>query len=175
MPLAASEPVGENKVASRQRGEVPLVEQEVVSGQRHARQELDPMAQMTAMLKDLEQEVRLLKEGRTQEIKDNVPPVGNQDRTQPEGGSAVGGRTNPQYLTLANVSALLEQEREKLSGIPKKFSRDPPFPVELLGKPYLKGYEPPKFHPFDRRNGSAVEHVSRFIHTMGPYAGDKEL
>ena len=108
MPLAASEPVGENKVASRQRGEVPLVEREVVSGQRHARQELDPMAQMTAMLKDLEQEVRLLKEGRTQEIKDNVPPVGNQDRTQSEEGSAVGGRANPQYLTLADVSTLLE-------------------------------------------------------------------
>ena len=53
------------------------------------------MARMTAMLKDLEQEVRLLKEGRTQEIRDNIPPTGNQDRTQPEGGSAVGGRTNP--------------------------------------------------------------------------------
>ena len=65
------------------------------------------MAQMTAMLKDLEQEVRLLKEGRTQEIRDNVPPAGNQDRTQPEGGSVVGGRTNPQYLTMADVSALL--------------------------------------------------------------------
>ena len=78
MPPAASEPVGENKVASRQRGKVPLMEQEVVSEQRHARQEPDPMARMTAMLKDLEQEVCLLK-----------------DRTQPEGGSAMGGRTNP--------------------------------------------------------------------------------
>ena len=55
MPPAASEPVGENEVASRWRGELPLVEQEVVSGQRHARQELDLMARMTAMLKDLEQ------------------------------------------------------------------------------------------------------------------------
>ena len=54
MPPAASEPVGENEVASRQRGEVPLMEQEVVSEQRHARQEPDPMARMTAMLKDLE-------------------------------------------------------------------------------------------------------------------------
>ena len=95
MPPAASEPVGENKVASRQRGKVPLMEQEVVSEQRHARQEPDPMARMTAMLKDLEQEVCLLKEGRTHEIRDNVPLVGNQDRTQPEGGSAMGGRTNP--------------------------------------------------------------------------------
>ena len=87
----------------------------------------------------------------------------------------MGGRANPQYLTLADVSDLLEQEREKLSRIPKQFSRDPPFPSELLGKPYLKGYEPPKFHPFDGRNGSTVEHVSRFIHTMGPYAGDRKL
>ena len=93
------------------------------------------MARMTTMLKDLKQEVRLLKEGKTQEIRDNVPLVGNQDKTQPEGGSVVGGRTNPQYLTLADVSALLEQEREKLLRIPKQFSRDPPFPPELLGKP----------------------------------------
>ena len=64
------------------------------------------MARMTTMLKDLKQEVRLLKEGKTQEIRDNVPPVGNQDRTQPEGGLVVGGRTNPQYLTLADVNAL---------------------------------------------------------------------
>ena len=87
----------------------------------------------------------------------------------------MGGRAIPQYLTLADVNALLEQEREKLSGIPKQFSRDPSFPPKLLGKPYLKGYEPQKFHPFDERSGSAVEHVSRFIHTMGLYAGDREL
>ena len=95
----------------------------------------------------------------------------NQDRTQPEGGSAVwggGGGINPQYLTLADVSTLLEQEREKLSGIPKQFSRDPSFPLELLGKPYPKGYKLPKFHHFEGRNGSVVEHVSRFVHTMAP-------
>ena len=57
--------MGENEVASRQRSEVPLMEQKVMSEQRHARQELDPMARMTAMLKDLEQEVCLLKEGKT--------------------------------------------------------------------------------------------------------------
>ena len=99
----------------------------------------------------------------------------NQDRAQPERGSAIRGGAKPLYLMLADVNALLEQEREKLSGIPKQFSRDPPFLPELLGKPYPKGYEPPKFHPFDGRNGNAVEHMSRFIHTMGPYVGDKEL
>ena len=53
VPHTASEPVGENEVASRQRGEVPLVEQEVVSRQRHTRQEPNLMAHMTAMLKNL--------------------------------------------------------------------------------------------------------------------------
>ena len=132
VPSAASEPMGENEVASRQRNEVPLVEQEVVLGQRRVRQEPDPVAQMAEMLKDLQQEIRLLKESRTQEIRDNVPPVVNQDKAQPECGSAVGGGGNPQYLTLADDNALLEQEREKLSRIPKQFSRDPSFPQELL-------------------------------------------
>ena len=81
MPPAASEPVGENEVASRQRGEVPLTEQEVVSKQRNARQDPDPVARMIAMLKDLQQKVCLLKEGKTQEVRDNAPPLGNQDRT----------------------------------------------------------------------------------------------
>ena len=81
MPPAASEPVGENEVASRQRGEVPLTEQEVVSEQRNARQDPDPVARMIAMLKDLQQKVCLLKEGKTQEVRDNAPPLGNQDRT----------------------------------------------------------------------------------------------
>jgi len=43
-PLETSKPIGENEVASRQKNEVPLVEQEVVSGQRRAGQELNPMA-----------------------------------------------------------------------------------------------------------------------------------
>ena len=74
---------------------MPLVEQEVVSSQRRARQEPDPVARMEETLKDLQQEIRPLKEGRTQEIKDNVPLVVNQDRAQPEGGSTVGGGGNP--------------------------------------------------------------------------------
>ena len=59
---------------------MPLVEQGVVSGQRHTRQELDPVARMVEMLKNLQQEICLLKEGWTQEIKDNITPVVNQDR-----------------------------------------------------------------------------------------------
>ena len=72
------------------------------------------MARMTEMLKDLQQEIRLLKESRIQKIRDNVPPM---IRAQPEGGSAVGGGANPQYLTLVDVNALLDLEREKLLGM----------------------------------------------------------
>ena len=74
MPPAASEPMGENEVASKQRGKMPLTEQGVMSEQRNARQESDPMARMTAMLKDLQQEVRLLKESKMQEVRYNTPP-----------------------------------------------------------------------------------------------------
>jgi len=101
--------------------------------------------------------------------------LSNKERAQLEGGLAVGRGGNPQYLTLANVNALLEQEREKHSGIPMQFPRDPLFPVNLLGKPYLKGYESPKFHPFDQRKGRVMENVSRFVHIIGPYFRDKEL
>ena len=73
MPPVASEPMGENEVTSRQRGEVPLTEQEVASEQRNTRQEPDLVAQMTAILKDLQREVRLLKEGKTQEVRNNAP------------------------------------------------------------------------------------------------------
>ena len=77
---------------------------------------------MTKMIKDLQQEIRLLKERRTQEIRDNTHPLVNQENAQREGGLAVGGGVNPQYLTLVDVNALFEKEREKLSGISKQFS-----------------------------------------------------
>ena len=54
MPPVACEPMGENEVVSRQRNEVPLVEHKVISGQRCEVQELDPMAQMVEMMKDLQ-------------------------------------------------------------------------------------------------------------------------
>ena len=77
MSPAALEPVGENEVASRQKNEVPLVEHEVVSVQRREMREPDPMIQIAEMMKDLQQEIRLLKEGGTQEIRDNTPSLVN--------------------------------------------------------------------------------------------------
>ena len=74
----------------------------------------------------------------------------------------MGKGTNPQYLTLANINALLKQESQRHLKIPKQFFRDPLFPAELLNKPYPKDYESPKFSPFDGKKRSAMEHISRF-------------
>ena len=50
---------------------------------------------MVEMMKDLQQEIHQLKEGKTQEIRDNVPLLANEERAQLEGGSAMRGRANP--------------------------------------------------------------------------------
>ena len=65
--------------------------------------------------------------------------------------------------------------KEKTFGDPQAILSGSPISPELYGKLYPKGYELLKLYPFDERNGSVVEHVSRFIHTVGPYVGDKEL
>ena len=63
---------------------------------------------MAEILKDLQQEIHLIKKGRTQEIKDNNLLWLTKIEPNQNGGSTVGGGANPQYLTLADVNALLE-------------------------------------------------------------------
>ena len=45
----------------------------------------------------------------------------------------------------------------------------------MLSKPYHERYKPRAFAQYDGRKGSAVEHVSKFIDTLGPYAADEDL
>ena len=55
----------------------------------------------------------------------------------------VGGPQNikQRFITMAKVTALLEQERAK---IPKErfYAQRPPYPPRILSKPYPKRYEP---------------------------------
>ena len=131
MPPAASEPMGENEVAFRQKGEVPLTEQEVVSEQRNTRKEPDPVARMTAMLKDLQQEVHLLKEGKTQEVRNNAPPMGNQDKTELEGGSTVGvgGGNQPPVPNTGERQCPLGARKGKTLGDPQAIFTGSPIPI----------------------------------------------
>ena len=76
-------------------------------------------------------------------------------------------------MMMANVAMLLEREKAKM--LKERFySRIPPYPLRLLNKPYLDKYEPLTFSQYDDRKGSAIEHVSKFIDTTGPYTGDED-
>ena len=74
---------------------------------------------------------------------------------------------------IADITALLELEKAKM---PKErfYSRRPPYPVRLLSKPYSDRYEPPTMQ-YDGRKESTIENVSKFVDTMGQFAGDKDL
>ena len=75
---------------------------------------------------------------------------------------------------MADVAALLEQEKAK---VPKEkfYARRPPYPLRILSKLYPERYEPWTFAQYDGRRGSAVEHASKFIDTLGPYTENEDL
>uniref|UniRef100_A0A2N9F8A9 Retrotransposon gag domain-containing protein n=1 Tax=Fagus sylvatica TaxID=28930 RepID=A0A2N9F8A9_FAGSY len=70
------------------------------------------------------------------------------------------GNTNLQFVTLSDVVALIEKEREKLPKRTRHFVCQPLYSLELLNKPYPKNYEIPTFSLFDGRKRSALEHVT---------------
>uniref|UniRef100_A0A2N9F9Z4 RNA-directed DNA polymerase n=1 Tax=Fagus sylvatica TaxID=28930 RepID=A0A2N9F9Z4_FAGSY len=51
---------------------------------------------------------------------------------------------------------------------------DAPF-VTMSDEPYPEKYDTPNFSLFDGRKGSAVEHISKFLDSMGPFAGNGGL
>ena len=78
------------------------------------------------------------------------------------------------FITVAEVTALLEQERARA---PKErfYARRPPYLLKVLSKPYPERYEPRAFAQYDGRKGNAVKHVSKFIDTLGPHTADEDL
>ena len=52
---------------------------------------------------------------------------------------------------------------------------DPSYPLRILKKPYPERYEPRIFAQYDGKKGSVVEHVSKFINTLGLYAANEDL
>ena len=75
---------------------------------------------------------------------------------------------------MVDVAALLEQEKAKVSK-ERFYSRRPPYPLRILNKPYLDRYESRTFAQYDGIRGSIIEHVSKFIDTLGSYAADEDL
>uniref|UniRef100_A0A2N9GX05 Integrase catalytic domain-containing protein n=1 Tax=Fagus sylvatica TaxID=28930 RepID=A0A2N9GX05_FAGSY len=79
------------------------------------------------------------------------------------------------FVTMSDVADLLKQERERAPKEPRHFVRRPPYPIELLKEPYPEKYDTPVFALFDGRRGSAMEHISKFLDSMGPFAANGDL
>lgn len=47
--------------------------------------------------------------------------------------------------------------------------------MRLLNKPYPNKYEPSTFSQYDGKKGNAIEHVSKFVDTLGLYAANEDL
>ncbi|OVA08654.1 hypothetical protein BVC80_1613g33 [Macleaya cordata] len=54
------------------------------------------------------------------------------------------------------------------------FNHRPPYPSELQQRSFPKGYFSPTFTLYNGE-GSAREHVSRFLETLGEHEGDFDL
>ena len=119
------------------------------------------------------EEIRQLKADKTKEKGSQHDPDHVADREE----TLVGGvprNAGQCFITMAKVAALLEQERART---PKErfYAQRSLYPLKVLSKPYPERYEPRAFAQYDGRKGSAVEHVSKFIDTLGPYTADEEL
>uniref|UniRef100_A0A2N9I6H1 RNA-directed DNA polymerase n=1 Tax=Fagus sylvatica TaxID=28930 RepID=A0A2N9I6H1_FAGSY len=79
------------------------------------------------------------------------------------------------FVTMSDVADLLKQERERPPKEPRHFVRRPPYPIELLKEPYPEKYDTPVFALFDGRKGNAMEHISKFLDSMGPFAAHGDL
>ena len=53
--------------------------------------------------------------------------------------------------------------------------RRPSYSIELLKEPYQEKYDTPVFALFDGRKESAMEHISKFLDSMGPFAAHGDL
>ena len=119
------------------------------------------------------EEIYQLKTDRTKEKESQHDPDHAADKEKtPAGG--VPQHAEQRFITMAEVVALLEQERART---PKErfYARRSPYLLRVLSKTYPERYELRAFTQYNGRKGSAVEHVSKFIDTLGPYAADDDL
>ena len=129
---------------------------------------------------ELVESVRILREAQGQGVQ--APREERDPRIQQEKGSKVGnpqsGEQNTpahQFVTLFDLTSLLEREKGRQRKEPMRYIRKPPYPAVLLSKPYPEKYETPTFALYDWRKGNAMEHISKFMDSIGPFAADGEL
>ena len=111
-----------------------------------------------------------LEKGQNEKVADN-----SEKTRQDKASDTLGANNVSQYITLADVAKLIKREQMKIAKVPRQFVRQPSYLSELSHKPYPQNYEVPTFSLYDGRRGNALEHVNKFIDTMGLYASDSEL
>lgn len=96
-----------------------------------------------------------------------VPPA----VVQPEklNASAV---TTQEFVTVTELTRLLEQERSKKQPDDLTYEHYPPYPIELQHMPYPKGH--PTLTLYNGR-GNAREHISRFLEALGEHEENANL
>ena len=119
------------------------------------------------------EEIRQLKANKTKEKGSQHDPDLVADREKTLAGG-VPQNAGQRFITMAEVVAFSNQERARTPKV-RFYARRPPYPLKVLSKPYPERYEPRTFAQYDGRKGSAVEHVSKFIDTLGPYAANEDL
>ena len=89
------------------------------------------------------EEIRQLKADKIKEKGSQYDPDHAVDREETLAGG-VPRNAKQHFITMAEVAALLEQERART---PKErfYARRPPYPLKVLSKPYLERYEPRAF------------------------------
>ena len=89
------------------------------------------------------EEIRQLKADKTKEKGSQHDPDHVADREETLAGG-VPRSVGQRFITMAEVAALLEQERART---PKErfYARRPPYPLKVLSKPYPERYEPRAF------------------------------
>uniref|UniRef100_A0A2N9GIW4 RNA-directed DNA polymerase n=1 Tax=Fagus sylvatica TaxID=28930 RepID=A0A2N9GIW4_FAGSY len=142
-------------------------------------QEVPPTSLLLQLIQSLQQNqselAEAIKQLKEKDAATKTPPQNeeeNQEKPHQDSGSQDKEAT---FVTMSDVANLLKQEREKNPKEPRLFVRKPPYPIELLKQPYPEKYVVPTFSRFDGRKGSALVHISKFIDSMGAYAGDGDL
>uniref|UniRef100_A0A2N9H4D7 RNA-directed DNA polymerase n=1 Tax=Fagus sylvatica TaxID=28930 RepID=A0A2N9H4D7_FAGSY len=135
------------------------------------------MALMFEMIKGMQQNQVELAESLRQlrEANDNKEDHQNKNDNRNHEERESHNKNDTPFVTMSDVADLLKQERERPPKEPRHFVRRPPYPIELLKEPYPEKYDTPVFALFDGRKGSAMEHISKFLDSMGPFAAHGDL
>uniref|UniRef100_A0A2N9FRU5 Retrotransposon gag domain-containing protein n=1 Tax=Fagus sylvatica TaxID=28930 RepID=A0A2N9FRU5_FAGSY len=175
-----SHAIGETHALGGERvpeGENPFGDEHVLSGGGIPVDEPQQMALMFEMIKGMQQTQMELAESLKQlrEVNSNKEDHQNKNDNRNHEERESHNKNDTPFVTMSDVADLLKQERERPPKEPRHFVRKPPYPIELLKEPYPEKYDTPTFALFDGRKGSAIEHISKFLDSMGPFAAHGEL